>query len=51
MGGRDHMVVGFTTICATSAYHHLRCEFEPRSWFRQHKSGNLFLIELMYIVF
>jgi len=21
-GGRDHMVVGFTTICAISAYHH-----------------------------
>ena len=27
--GRDHMVVGFTTTYAISAYHHLRCEFEP----------------------
>ena len=26
------MVVGFTTICAISAYHHWSCEFEPRSW-------------------
>jgi len=26
------MVVGFTTTCAIGAYHHLRCEFEPRSW-------------------
>ena len=30
--GRDHMVVGFTTTCAISAYHHWCCEFEPRSW-------------------
>jgi hypothetical protein len=30
--GRDRMVVGFTTTCAISAYHHLRCEREPRSW-------------------
>ena len=29
--GRDRMFVGFTTICVISAYHHLRCEFEPRS--------------------
>jgi len=29
--GRDRMVVGFTTTCAISAYHHLSCEFEPRS--------------------
>ena len=28
---RHRMVVGFTTICAISAYHHLRCEFEPHS--------------------
>ena len=27
--GRDHMVVGFTTTCAISAYHHYSCEFEP----------------------
>jgi len=27
--GRDHVVVGFTTTCAISAYHHLSCEFEP----------------------
>ena len=26
------MVVGFTTTCAISAYHHYKCEFEPRSW-------------------
>ena len=25
---RDHMVVGFTTTYAISAYHHLSCEFE-----------------------
>ena len=30
--GRDHMVVGFTTMCAISAYQHWRCEFESRSW-------------------
>jgi hypothetical protein len=29
---RDHMVVGFTTTCTISAYHHRSCEFEPRSW-------------------
>ena len=29
--GRDRMVVGFTTIYAISAYHHLRCEFAPCS--------------------
>jgi len=26
------MVVEFPTTCATSAYHHLRREFEPHSW-------------------
>ena len=26
------MVVGFTTTCAISAYHHLSCECEPCSW-------------------
>ena len=26
--GRDHMVVGFTTTCAISAYHHWSCELE-----------------------
>ena len=25
------MVVGFTTTCAISVYHHLSCEFEPSS--------------------
>ena len=30
--GCDHMVVGFTTTCAISAYHHESCEFESRSW-------------------
>ena len=29
--GRDHMVYGFTTTCAISAYHRENCEFEPRS--------------------
>ena len=29
--GHDCMVVGFTTTCAISAYHHWRCEFEPHS--------------------
>jgi hypothetical protein len=31
-GGRDRMIVGFTTTYANSAYHHWRCEFEPHSW-------------------
>jgi hypothetical protein len=26
------MVVGFTTTCAISAYHHWSCEFDPCSW-------------------
>jgi len=30
--GRDHMVVGLTTTCAISAYHHYSCAFKPRSW-------------------
>jgi hypothetical protein len=30
--GRDHMVVGFTTTYAISAYHHYCCEFESLSW-------------------
>ena len=30
--GSDRMVVGFTTTCAISTYHHLSCEFESRSW-------------------
>ena len=29
--GRDSMVVGFITTHETSAYHHYRFEFEPRS--------------------
>jgi hypothetical protein len=32
--GRDRMVVGFTTTCAMSAYHHENGEFEPRLWRR-----------------
>jgi hypothetical protein len=31
-GGCDRMVVWFTTTYVISAYHHLSCEFEPRSW-------------------
>jgi hypothetical protein len=27
---RSHMVVGFTTTCAISVYHHLSCEFKSR---------------------
>jgi len=30
--GHDRMVVGFTTICAISDYHHWSWEFESRSW-------------------
>jgi hypothetical protein len=29
--GRDRMVVGFTTTCVSSAYHHTSCVFEPHS--------------------
>ena len=29
--GHDHMVVGLTTPCAISAYHHYSCEFKSRS--------------------
>jgi len=29
--GRYHMVIGFTTTYAISAYHHKHCEFESRS--------------------
>ena len=29
--GRDRMVVRFTIVYATSAYHHCCCEFESRS--------------------
>ena len=29
--GGDSMVVGFTTTCAITAYHHWHCEFESRS--------------------
>ena len=30
--GRDDMVVGFTTTCAISAYHHYHRGFEYCSW-------------------
>jgi hypothetical protein len=30
--GRDPMVVGFSTTCAISAYHHQSCELESHSW-------------------
>jgi len=29
--GRDRMIVGFTTICAISGYHHSCCESESHS--------------------
>ena len=41
---RDRMVVRFTTTCAISAYHHLRCEFESRS-------AELYLIQHYVIQF
>jgi hypothetical protein len=28
---RDHMLIGFATSFATSAYHHQSCDFESRS--------------------
>ena len=28
----DRMIVGFTSTCVISAYHHQRCEFELSSW-------------------
>ena len=35
--GRDHMVVGFTTTFANSAYHHWCCDFESQpGWGVQH---------------
>ena len=30
--GSDRMVIGFTTTCAISAYHHWSCQFKSRSW-------------------
>ena len=30
--GRDRIIVGFTSTYAISTYHHLKCEFEYRSW-------------------
>jgi hypothetical protein len=30
--GCDCMVVGFTTTCAITAYHHLSCVFKASSW-------------------
>ena len=30
--GHKRMVVGFTTTCAISAYHHLSCELQPLLW-------------------
>jgi len=29
--GHDRMVVGFTTTCTISAYHHYSCEFKSHS--------------------
>jgi hypothetical protein len=29
---KNRMVVGFTTTCAISAYHHQACDFESCSW-------------------
>jgi hypothetical protein len=30
-GGRECILIGFTTVYAISVYHHKRCEFESRS--------------------
>ena len=30
--GCDRMIDGYATNCAINAYHHLSCDFEPRSW-------------------
>ena len=30
--GRDRLVIGFTTTCIISVYHHYNCKFEPCSW-------------------
>ena len=30
--GRDRMVVGYTTTCVISVYHHYSCEFESYPW-------------------
>jgi hypothetical protein len=30
--GHDHLVVGFTTTCSISAYHHESCELKSCSW-------------------
>ena len=30
--GRDHMVVGFITTYAITAYHHYHCAFKSFSW-------------------
>ena len=30
--GRDHVVGGFTTSYAISAYHHVCCDLQCRSW-------------------
>ena len=38
------MVVGFTTTYAISAYHHYRCDFEPRS-------GEVYMIQYYVIKF
>ena len=38
---RDRMVVGFTTTCAISAYHHKKCEFESHPWIGVERGGAL----------
>jgi hypothetical protein len=30
--GRDRMVVGFSTTCTITTYHHISCGFESRPW-------------------
>jgi hypothetical protein len=46
--GRIHMIIGFITTYAISAYHHHRCEFESRSgkvYSMSHVGGFLWLLQ------
>jgi hypothetical protein len=52
--GRIHMIIGFITTYAISAYHHHHCEFESRSgkvYSMQHYVINLSVTCHMSVVF
>jgi hypothetical protein len=52
--GRIHMIIGFITTYAISAYHHHHCEFESRSgkvYSMQHYVINLSVTCHMLVVF